>query len=209
MKIFKDVSLFNNIDPKNYDNVLKCLKGKFRKYQKEESLNITDKSFKAIVVLDGKIDVITRNIDGKIIIHNRYVNGDTLILWQIEEDNDLVAKKISEVLLLDTELIFSDSRKNCSLKKTIMENIIRIQNRQNYLMNCKAKIYAEKFLRNKIMLYLNDMRLENPEVINIPFSRFELASYLSCDRSALSRELSYIQDDGIIKINKNKIYILK
>ena len=129
MKIFKDVSLFNNIDPKNYNNVLKCLKEKFRKYQKEESLNITDKSFKAIVVLDGKIDVITRNIDGKIIIHNRYVNGDTLILWQIEEDNDLVAKKISEVLLLDTELIFSDSRKNCSLKKTIMENIIRIQNR--------------------------------------------------------------------------------
>ena len=73
MKIFKDISLFNNIDPKNYDNLLKCLKGNIRKYQKEESLNITDKSFKAIVVLDGKIDVITRNIDGKIIIHNRYV----------------------------------------------------------------------------------------------------------------------------------------
>lgn len=209
MKIFKDISLFNNIDPKNYDNLLKCLKGNIRKYQKEESLNITDKSFKAIVVLDGKIDVITRNIDGKIIIHNRYVNGDTLILWQIEEDKDLVAKKISEVLLLDTELIFSDSRKNCSLKKTVMENIIHIQNKQNYLMNYKAKIYTEKFLRNKIMLYLNDMRLENPEVINIPFNRFELASYLSCDRSALSRELSCMQDDGIIKVNKNNIQILK
>lgn len=209
MKIFKDISLFNNIDPKNYDNLLKCLKGNIRKYQKEESLNITDKSFKAIVVLDGKIDVITRNIDGKIIIHNRYVNGDTLILWQIEEDKDLVAKKISEVLLLDTELIFSDSRKNCSLKKTVMENIIHIQNKQNYLMNYKAKIYTEKFLRNKIMLYLNDMRLENPEVINIPFNKFELASYLSCDRSALSRELSCMQDDGIIKVNKNNIQILK
>lgn len=117
MKIFKDVSLFNNIDPKNYDNVLKCLKGKFRKYQKEESLNITDKSFKAIVVLDGKIDVITRNIDGKIIIHNRYVNGDTLILWQIEEDNDLVAKKNQRSSFVGYGIDFFRLKKKLLFKK--------------------------------------------------------------------------------------------
>ncbi|MFR9067525.1 MAG: helix-turn-helix domain-containing protein [Faecalibacterium prausnitzii] len=31
----------------------------------------------------------------------------------------------------------------------------------------------------------------------IPFSRIQLADYLNCDRSALSRELSTMQRDGL------------
>ena len=33
---------------------------------------------------------------------------------------------------------------------------------------------------------------------SIPFSRIQLADYLNCDRSALSRELSTMQKEGLI-----------
>lgn len=209
MDIFKNIALFHHIDKRYYDHVLRCLNGTVHNYQKEESLHIHDKAFKAIVVLDGKIDVISRTVDGKVTIHNRYMNGDTLILWQIDENKDIVSKKESRVLLLDTELIFSDTRNNCSLKKTIMENIIRIQNQQNYLMNCKVEIYTEKSLRNKILMYLSNIHKENKKAIHIPFNRLELACYLSCDRCALSRELSTMQDEGLIRVQKNMISILE
>lgn len=208
MEILKNIALFHHIDKKYYDHVLRCLNGSVKTYEKEESLHIQDKRFKALVVLDGKIDVISRNAEGRVTIHSRYMNGDTLILWQIDENKDIVSKKTSKVLHLDTELIFSDTRNNCTLRKMIMENMIRIQNRQNYLMNCKVEIYTEKSLRNKIMMYLRNERVEEKKPIQIPFNRLEFASYLSCDRCALSRELSTMQDEGLIRVNKNLIYVL-
>ena len=43
---------------------------------------------------------------------------------------------------------------------------------------------------------------------SIPFSRSQLADYLCVDRSALSRELSKMQAEGIISFNKNEFEII-
>jgi CRP-like cAMP-binding protein len=42
----------------------------------------------------------------------------------------------------------------------------------------------------------------------IPFSRNELADYLSVDRSAMSRELGKLRDQGYIWFNRNEFEIL-
>ena len=36
----------------------------------------------------------------------------------------------------------------------------------------------------------------------------ELANYLSVDRSAMTREISYLRDDGFIKTNGRRITLL-
>ena len=42
----------------------------------------------------------------------------------------------------------------------------------------------------------------------IPFSRQQLADYLSVDRSALSNELSRMKKDGLIAFKKNEFTLL-
>ena len=39
-------------------------------------------------------------------------------------------------------------------------------------------------------------------------TRAELAAYLNCDRSALSRELSRMQEDGLIELFRNTFKLL-
>ncbi|HOB19955.1 MAG TPA: helix-turn-helix domain-containing protein, partial [Candidatus Atribacteria bacterium] len=42
----------------------------------------------------------------------------------------------------------------------------------------------------------------------IPFNRQELADYLSVDRSAMSRELSLMRDEGIIRFDRNHFELI-
>ena len=44
---------------------------------------------------------------------------------------------------------------------------------------------------------------------DIPFSRQQLANYLSVDRSALSNELSKMQKDGLLKAERNHFILLR
>ena len=47
------------------------------------------------------------------------------------------------------------------------------------------------------------------ENITIPFNRTDLANYLDADRSALTRELARMKEEGIIDYNKNTFTILQ
>lgn len=42
----------------------------------------------------------------------------------------------------------------------------------------------------------------------IPFNRQQLADYLNVDRSALSNELSKMQRDGLIQVERNRFVLL-
>ena len=43
----------------------------------------------------------------------------------------------------------------------------------------------------------------------IPLGRVELASYLNVDRSALTRELNNMKEDGIIDFSRNTFRLLE
>ena len=43
----------------------------------------------------------------------------------------------------------------------------------------------------------------------VPYSRIRLADYLNCDRSALSRELSLMQRDGLLETYKSSFKLLE
>ena len=54
-----------------------------------------------------------------------------------------------------------------------------------------------KSLRAKVAAYLlSEAARAHSLTFSIPFSRIQLADYLNCDRSALSRELSTMQKEG-------------
>ena len=59
------------------------------------------------------------------------------------------------------------------------------------------------------MAYLNSIALKvGQNEFDIPFDRQQLADYLNLERSALSKELGKMQNDGLIKTRKNHFSIL-
>lgn len=64
---------------------------------------------------------------------------------------------------------------------------------------------ASKSLRQRLISYLSEQALEHGSShFTIPFNRQQLADYLAVNRSAMSNELSKMQEDGLITYRKNK-----
>ena len=60
------------------------------------------------------------------------------------------------------------------------------------------------------MSYLNTISLQKgTKEFDIPFDRQQLADYLNLERTALSKELGKMQNDGIIIVRKNHFRLLE
>ena len=56
--------------------------------------------------------------------------------------------------------------------------------------------------------YLSTAGRQGDELV-LPFNRQQLADYLNVDRSALSRELGRMRDDGLLTFHKNRFRLLR
>ena len=66
------------------------------------------------------------------------------------------------------------------------------------------------FTRLKILSYLSaQARAAGSAEFEIPFSRQQMADYLSVDRSALSAELSRLKAEGLLDYHRNAFRIMR
>lgn len=85
----------------------------------------------------------------------------------------------------------------------------------HYIANCNIQkeyrlaILSQKGLRERILTYLTmQAGKRRTKSFTIPFSREELASFLCVNRSALSHELSLMQQEGLLQLRKNHFTLL-
>lgn len=87
--------------------------------------------------------------------------------------------------------------------------MLRIIAFKNLRLNRRLEILAKRSIRERLLAYL-ELQAENngSRSFLIPFDRNKLADYLCTDRSAMSRELGKMRDEGILKFEKNKFTLL-
>ena len=91
----------------------------------------------------------------------------------------------------------------------IQNQILKFIASENIKKYYKINILSSRSLRERILLYLEIQRKKKKSnVVTIPFDRIEFANYLCVNRSALSKELSKMQGEGLIRYHKNKFEIL-
>ena len=73
----------------------------------------------------------------------------------------------------------------------------------------RCKVVSKRTIREKLLAYLSiQAQTQNARYCEIPLGRVELAEYLCVDRSALTRELVKMKEDGLIDYDKNCFRIL-
>ena len=85
---------------------------------------------------------------------------------------------------------------------------MKMISKRNSLLNDKIDIIAQKTTRDKILALLETFR-NGEKVFSIPYSREEMAKFLCVDRSAMSRELCKMRDEGILRFNKNHFELFR
>ncbi len=91
-----------------------------------------------------------------------------------------------------------------TLRQQLLRSLLRLLANQNVQKEYRLAILAQKGLRPRIITYLSMQAAKrNTNSFSIPFSREELAAFLCVNRSALSHELSRMQQEGLLTFRKN------
>ena len=110
------------------------------------------------------------------------------------------------VLFLDYKgLLYSPHPLNHKILQNMIENI----SLKYFAQNLRLDILMLKSIREKVIFYLNYQRsVKKSNHFEISLDRRLLADYLGVERSALSRELSRMQTQGLITYKKS-VFTLK
>lgn len=73
--------------------------------------------------------------------------------------------------------------------------------RQNVFVTLKARILAQRGVRDRVFVYLRSLPPQGDGTVRVPFTRTALAEFLGVNRSALSRELSRMEHEGLVAIS--------
>ena len=88
--------------------------------------------------------------------------------------------------------------------------MVRVIARKNRDLMGKIEVVSKKTLREKILAYLSlKAQRQGKEEFEIPLGRVELSQYLCADRSALTRELAKMKEEGLIDYRRNWFSVKK
>ena len=86
-----------------------------------------------------------------------------------------------------------------------MQNLLNISLHKNLALSERIFCTSPKTVRGRLLLYLSNQAAKaGSKSFRIPFDRQGLADHLNLDRSALSKELGKMRDEGILETTKNE-----
>ena len=89
-----------------------------------------------------------------------------------------------------------------------LKNLLKVFYQKIKEFNNRIEILTNKTIRDKLLAYFNIMSRNNNRIIYLPFSYSDLAYYLAINRSAMTREMKLLKEEGLIEVKGRKIKLL-
>ncbi|NLB53904.1 MAG: Crp/Fnr family transcriptional regulator [Syntrophomonadaceae bacterium] len=205
-----EIPLFQNINKTDMDSMLTCLKPYGRFYKKGNYITHAGDNINSIgVVLSGTVQMLKEDVWGNTailaIIPEKEIFGETFVCSR--SYNSTVSFRAAgdcEILFLSFDKILHSCTKACQFHHRLIDNMVTQIALKNMQLMEKVEIISKKTLREKILVYLSRQAQQSKKLhFTVPMGRMELADYLGADRSALSRELSRMKEEGLIDYHKS------
>ena len=121
---------------------------------------------------------------------------------------DAVANEDCDILFVSVPRLFTPCSV-CSSQNRVIRNLVMISAGKNLQLSRHSLHTSPKTIRGRLSSYFSQqVSAQGSNRIVIPFDRQQLADYLNLDRSALSKELGKMRDDGLIEYKKN-VFVIK
>ena len=100
-------------------------------------------------------------------------------------------------------------KNTCRFHQKLVKNLLYSIARKNLNLTTKIQHTSRRTIREKVLSYLSDeSRRNESSYFTIPFTRQQMADFLAVDRSALSKELSKMKQDGLIEFERNQFHLM-
>lgn len=207
--------LFNGISTEALNSVLGCLQPKISTYAKNVFLAVEGENFNGLgILLSGKATVIKENAAGRRIVMTMMTAGDmfgemivfsTRGFWPMS----VIAQTECQVIFLSSVKIMGTCTKVCANHKQLITNMLTIISEKALMLNRKVDYLAIKGMREKISTYLLEQyKQTEKKTFTMTLNRNDLADFFNVSRTALSREMGRMRDEGLIEFYRSSVKII-
>ena len=202
--------LFFGLNTKEITGLLDCLHARRVEYAKDEMIIEEGSQIHEFgLLLSGYGRSIKWDTSGRLIIITLLQKGSEIgvLLAANPEHKSPVSVQAQEevsMLLISYNRLLALGSKACPGYEKLLRNYIGIVAEKELVLHERIDCLLKPSLRDKIMNYLLRVSREKQgNTFTIPMNRNAMAEYLNIERSALSRELSYMKRDRLIDYHKN------
>ena len=213
--VAKDNPLFADIQEQDRDVLLSCLNAYTRSYRKGDLLHLDALEHRDVgIVLSGALHMVKEDVWG----HQSLVAylgvgslfGESKALYPDTETHvSYLAAKDTQAVFVPLDRVLHPCKRQCPFHTTIARNMFRLMGQINAQLLDKIEVSSKSTLREKILSYLKMLsERQGSKYIIVPLNRTDMASFLQSNRSAMTRELSDMQAEGLIDFDGNT-FVLK
>ena len=212
--LLKKMDLFQGIETENLGAILKCLGARECAYKKDEVIWFAgDDNDSVGILLSGQLNLIkedilgNRNIIAKIGPPNLF--GEVAVCARLKETPLTVqAASPAQVLFIQIDRLINTCTNACAFHNRLVKNLLTVIAKNSLRLNEKIDYLHQKTIRSRLALYLvNQIAMQGKTEIVLEYNRDELADYLGVNRSALSRELAHLKEEGLLDYSRNRFTV--
>ena len=217
LPLLQSTSLFAGLEAEALRVLLGEVGAVLRTYSRGETLVLAGQPNRRVgVVLSGAIEAYHPAASGARLPISQMgpggvfggVFGDVLGGSSLSSPVTVMASAPCEVLLVPYEKLLLPGADPA--RQRVLQNLVGTISDKYFLLSRRVDLLLLKSLRAKVCAYLlSEAEVHHSLTFTIPYSRIQLADYLNCDRSALSRELSLMQRDGLLETYKSSFKLLE
>ena len=215
LDILSNSELFTGICTENIGKILDYFNAKVCEFHDGEYIFKSNNDLNRIAVcVEGSANIINTDFTGNEMIISHLESGDIFgevhsLLPYDTPTVSVVALSPTTVIFIDIDCLLSPITEISDCQNQLRSNIMRIMAKKLLYSTRKLEHVSRRSTRQKLISYFTEQMNRNQSpAFDIPFTRQQLADYLSVDRSAMSSELSKMQKDGLIRYNLNHFELL-
>ena len=206
----RGTDLFAGLTDAEILSVTTCLGTRRRDFTTGDVLTRVGETLTEVgLVLAGEVRVSTAGSHGPGLLVGRFGPGEVFGVDLLADERNRTGRTVTaatdgRALMVAMGRIVHADGPLCTLRSSVVENLMRIALRRNRQLQQQLDIVSSRSLRARICRFLAwQQEAHRSTRFTVDYSRAELAEFLNADRSALSRELSRMRDDGLIDFHRN------
>ena len=202
--------LFDGIRSADRQTMLGCIGYHFSTFRKGDIVAFEAENIKHVgIVISGAVDMVKEDLWGNktmlVRVRQNELFGETFACGS--DNSSVVTFLVSEdahILFIPFDRVMHSCTMACKFHHRLIKNMVSIIADKNRDLMRKVEVVSKRTIREKLLAYLSiQAQIQQSRYFEIPLGRLELAEYLCVDRSALTRELAKMKDEGLIDYDKN------
>ena len=132
------------------------------------------------------------------------INFGCQVLADVACPQEIHSRFQTDILFWNLDILVHTPHPASTWQPKFIRNLLQISLRKNLALSQRIFCTTPKTIRGRLLVYLSNQAAKaGSNYFKIPFDRQGLADYLNVDRSALSKELGKMRDEGILTTRKN------